>query len=95
MSIHFRFGYCGEDAASANDTKRFDAEKAKPSEFGGWGFCSRHCTKRIESQPVLKEAMRRIWSERDCYPSDNDETSMRTQMCVYQLQKIGSVITFK
>ena len=88
-------GYCGADQAIAKDKERFEAEKSRPTEFGGWGFCGSHCNKRLERQPVLKESMRRVWTERNCHTSDDDETTMKTQICIYQLQRMGQKIRFK
>ena len=39
-------GYCGDDAANAKDKKRFRKEMARPTGWGGWGYCDQLCDHR-------------------------------------------------
>jgi len=62
-------GYCGEDQAEEGDDL-YQAELARPSEFGGWGFCDKLCQTAqnpgFGGEPVLLEMLRLVKNHEDC-----------------------------
>jgi len=94
-------GYCGEDQATEEEDKeRWEKEKPRPSEWGGWGLCDPMC-RQVEftgyhwsNQPHLKEIMRKISPHKDCREHHGEGENV-TRLCLYQEQGLDVQASFK
>jgi len=94
-------GYCGEDQATEEEDKeRWEREKPRPSEWGGWGLCDPMC-RQVEftgyhwsNQPHLKEIFRKLASHEDCGKHLQQGKNV-TRLCLYQEQGLDVQATFK
>ena len=66
-------GYCGKDASTSENTDQFEKEMARPTAWGGWGFCDPLCSSaeirgyaQYTDRPHLKEIMRKVSPHLDC-----------------------------
>jgi len=90
-------GHCGEGAARSKSDPNYYAELARPTAWGGWGYCDPLCSKAKtfgwEGQLKLLEVMRKVSSHREC-ESFLRGRGLETQLCLFQEQDLRSRMVF-
>jgi len=90
-------GHCGEYAARSKSDPNYYAEQARPTAWGGWGYCDPLCNKGRtfgwQGQLKMLEVMRKVSSHREC-KSFLRGRGLKTQLCLFQEQDLRSRMVF-
>jgi len=90
-------GYCGEGAARKETDPNYYAEQARPTAWGGWGYCDSLCNKgrALGWQGELKmlEVLRKVSSHKECKDFLRNR-GLKTQLCLYQEQDLRNRLVF-